>query len=65
LSRDKAAMFQSPRPLAAAAALPAFGRAAALRPPQPRFSLVVDLADAPFSRRWWRGAATLAVLVAR
>lgn len=57
-------MFQSPRPLVAAAALPTFGRAAALRPPEPRFSLVVDLAQDPFSRRWWRGAATLVALVA-
>ncbi|NJC04929.1 murein DD-endopeptidase MepM/ murein hydrolase activator NlpD [Sphingomonas kaistensis] len=57
-------MFQSPRPLVAAAALPTFGRAAALRPPQPRFSLVVDLTQNPFSRHWWRGAATLAALVA-
>ena len=57
-------MFQSPRPLVAAAALPTFGRAAALRPPEPRFSLVVDLTDAPFSRRWWRGAATLGALIA-
>jgi murein DD-endopeptidase MepM/ murein hydrolase activator NlpD len=67
-------MFQSPRPLVAAAALPdfgragtmapAFGRAAALRPPQPRFSLVVDLAQDPFSGQWWRGVATLAALVA-
>jgi murein DD-endopeptidase MepM/ murein hydrolase activator NlpD len=57
-------MFQPTRPLVAAAALPSFGRAAALRPPEPRFSLVVDLARDPFSRRWWRGAATLAALVA-
>jgi murein DD-endopeptidase MepM/ murein hydrolase activator NlpD len=57
-------MFQSPRPLVAAAALPAFGRAAALRPPEPRFGLVVDLAQDQFSRRWWRGAATLLTLVA-
>ncbi|UUR07367.1 M23 family metallopeptidase [Sphingomonas glaciei] len=57
-------MFQPPRPLVAAAALPSFGRAAALRPPEPPFSLVVDLTQDPFSRRWWRGAATLAALVA-
>ncbi len=32
-------------------------------PPAPeRFSLVVDLADEIFSARWWRGAATLALL---
>ena len=36
----------------------AFGRA---RPP---FSLVVDLSDKLFSKDWWRGAATLAALVA-
>ncbi len=57
-------MFQSTRPLVAAAAVPAFGRAAVLRPPEPPFSLVVDLTRDPFSRRWWRGAATLAALVA-
>ena len=43
---------------AAAIGLPAgFGRA---RPP---FSLVVDLGRNPFSRDWWRGAATLAALI--
>ncbi|GAA3998207.1 M23 family metallopeptidase [Sphingomonas humi] len=67
-------MFHSPRPLVAAAALPdfgrpgakapAFGRATILLPPPPRFSLVVDLAEAPLSKRWWRGVATLAALVA-
>jgi murein DD-endopeptidase MepM/ murein hydrolase activator NlpD len=56
-------MFQSPRPLVAAAPLPMFGKAAVLRAPEPRFSLVVDLARDPFSRRWWRGAATLAALI--
>jgi murein DD-endopeptidase MepM/ murein hydrolase activator NlpD len=66
-------MFQSPRPLVAAGALPdfgragtltpAFGRAAVLRPPEPRFSLVVDLTRNPFTRRWWRGLATLAALM--
>lgn len=57
-------MFQSPRPLVAAAPLPVFGRAAALRPPRPPFSLVVDLTRDPLSREWWRGVATLIVLVA-
>ncbi|GAA4031867.1 hypothetical protein GCM10022281_09370 [Sphingomonas rosea] len=57
-------MFQSPRPLVAAAPLPAFGRAAALKPPRPPFRLVVDLTQAPFSRTWWRGAATLLALIA-
>nr|WP_314441734.1 M23 family metallopeptidase [uncultured Sphingomonas sp.] len=57
-------MFQSPRPLVAAAALPTFGRAGLLRPPKPRFRLVVDLAQDPFSRHWWRGLATLVGLVA-
>ena len=57
-------MFHSPRPLVAAAAVPiAFGRASALRPPEPRFSLVVDLTQDLFSRRWWRGLATLTALV--
>lgn len=56
-------MFQSPRPLVAAAPLAPFGRAAALRLPEPRFSLIVDLSRDPFSRHWWRGAATLALLV--
>ena len=28
----------------------------------PRFSLAVDLADRPFSARWWRGATTLLLL---
>jgi len=56
-------MFQSPRPLVAAAPLPAFGRAAALRPSAPPFRLVVDLAEEPFSRTWWRGAATLLALI--
>jgi murein DD-endopeptidase MepM/ murein hydrolase activator NlpD len=56
-------MFQSPRPLVAAAPVP-FGRAALLRPPEPRFSLVVDLTQHPFSRHWWRGLATLAALMA-
>ena len=56
-------MFQSPRPLVAAAPVP-FGRAALLRPPAPRFSLVVDLTQRPFSRHWWRGLATLAALMA-
>lgn len=57
-------MFHSPRPLVAAAAVPAFGRAGVLRPSQARFSLVVDLTRDPFSRRWWRGVATLGALVA-
>lgn len=55
-------MFQSPRPLVAATPLPAFGRAAALRPPEPPFNLVVDLAEEPLGRRWWRGVSTLALL---
>ena len=38
---------------------------AALRPsPEPRRTLVVDLAAEPLSGRWWRGAATLALLCA-
>ncbi|WP_426266086.1 M23 family metallopeptidase [Sphingomonas sp. LHG3443-2] len=58
-------MFHSPRPLVAAAAVPiAFGRAGVLRRPQPRFNLVVDLTQQPFSKRWWRGLATLTALVA-
>ncbi len=36
-----------------------FGRAA---PPRAPFRLVVDLAEELFTRRWWRGAATLALL---
>lgn len=57
-------MFHSPRPLVAAAAVPiAFGRAGVLRPPEPRFSLVVDLSQDLFSARWWRGLATLTALV--
>ena len=57
-------MFHSPRPLVAAAAVPiAFGRAGVLRPPEPRFSLVVDLSQDLFSARWWRGLATLTMLV--
>jgi murein DD-endopeptidase MepM/ murein hydrolase activator NlpD len=51
-------MFQSPRPLVAAAPVP-FGRAALLRPPEPRFSLVVDLTQHPFSRHWWRGLLSM------
>ncbi|WP_300973357.1 M23 family metallopeptidase [Sphingomonas sp. LHG3406-1] len=43
---------------------PTFGRASAQRPPAARFSLVVDLAERPFSRDWWRGAATLLALIA-
>ena len=57
-------MFHSPRPLVAAATLPAFGRAAALRPPAEPFSLIVDLAAEPLGARWWRGAATLLALIA-
>lgn len=57
-------MFQSPRPLVAAAPVSAFGRAAVLRPPAEPFRLVVDLTEAPFSRTWWRGAATLLLLIA-
>jgi murein DD-endopeptidase MepM/ murein hydrolase activator NlpD len=57
-------MFQSPRPLVAASAVPAFGRAAVLAPPRPPFTLVVDLAEAPLSKRWWRGAATLTAMIA-
>lgn len=57
-------MYQPTRPLVAAAALPSFGRAAALRPPAPQFSLVVDLSQHLFSRHWWRGVATLTALVA-
>lgn len=34
-----------------------FGRA---RPP---FRLIVDLADRPFTKQWWRGVATLAALI--
>jgi murein DD-endopeptidase MepM/ murein hydrolase activator NlpD len=56
-------MFQPVRPLHAAEVLPVFGRAAALRPPAPRPSLVVDLGEDLFSRRWWQGAATLFGLV--
>jgi murein DD-endopeptidase MepM/ murein hydrolase activator NlpD len=56
-------MFQPLHPVVAADTLPVFGRAAALRPPEPPFSLVVDLAEEPFSRRWWRGAGTLLGLV--
>jgi len=56
-------MFHSPRPLVAAQAVPAFGRAAALRPPAPPLSLVVDLSGDLFSRRWWRGLGTLLALV--
>lgn len=55
-------MFQPVRPLVAAQPLPAFGRAAALRPPEPRFSLVVDLAREPLGLKWWRGVATLIAL---
>ncbi|GAA4008830.1 hypothetical protein GCM10022280_01980 [Sphingomonas swuensis] len=56
-------MLERPRAFVAAQPLPAFGRAAALRPPEPRFSLVVDLAEDVLSRRWWRGVATLSALV--
>jgi len=52
----------SPRPLVAAASLSGFGRAAALRAPEPPFRLVVDLSTDLFSRRWWRGVATLATM---
>jgi murein DD-endopeptidase MepM/ murein hydrolase activator NlpD len=47
-----------------------FGTATALEAPvvfgsaRPPFSLVVDLGENLFSRDWWRGAATLAALIA-
>lgn len=55
-------MFQPPRPLVAAAALPAFGRAVPVVPAEP-FRLAVDLRAAPLSRDWWRGVATLGALL--
>ena len=57
-------MFHSPRPLAAAQPLPVFGRAAVLEQPAPRFAVVIDLSVDVFSRRWWRGLATLGGLCA-
>ena len=46
-----------------AAAIPrSFGRLAPVAVPKPRRSLVVDLAAEPLSPKWWRGAATLALL---
>jgi murein DD-endopeptidase MepM/ murein hydrolase activator NlpD len=56
-------MFQPLRPLVAAAEVPVFGRAGLPNAGDARFSLVVDLGQDLFSRRWWRGAATLAGLV--
>ena len=46
-----------------------FGMASAIDAPivfgsaRPPFSLIVDLGENVFSKRWWRGAATLAALV--
>ena len=45
----------------AGAAAPAFGRR---RKRLRDVDLIVDLAEEPLSRRWWRGAATLTLLCA-
>ncbi|WP_310469007.1 M23 family metallopeptidase [Sphingomonas sp.] len=63
LFADKDPMFHAREDWSAGAAAvvplaPAFGRRRA------PFALAVDLAEDMFTRRWWRGAATLAALLA-